>query len=323
MGGLSYFAQYNGLTQIAALKSNGTHKLEFGYGSYGYEPYLNTFFGITRGIRTGEASFNIRFANTVLSHDGDIESKKQLQFQTGLISSTLEHAVPEQMFSDPDNPTDGVSAVKALQLAAQEGQKIYQIDQDNLNAALGDLSLDFTVEDEIRTYVNRGGIAIAHESNISVPGWSGTGYILLDPETMIGSYKISGGGNGGRIGFSIGTSIGMALGAVLVLPGSSLVAAPILLEALAITLLSVIILMSMFSIMDSISGEGNSVGCFLSGLMEGISAGLAIAGLATLASSKKHRLAVGIEFLLSGLLQYGAQVSPLNGLPNLEECGVL
>ena len=54
----------------------------------------------------------MRVANAVLNHDGDIESKKQLQFQTGLISSTVEHAVPEQMFSGPDNPTDGVCAVK-------------------------------------------------------------------------------------------------------------------------------------------------------------------------------------------------------------------
>ena len=62
--------------------------------------------------------------------------KKQLQFQTGLISSTLEHAVSQQMFSDPNDPNDGVSAVKALQLAVQEGQKIYQIDQDDLSTFL-------------------------------------------------------------------------------------------------------------------------------------------------------------------------------------------
>lgn len=38
-------------------------------------------------------------------------------------------------------------------MAAQQGQKIYQINEDNVNAALSELKLDQTVEDEIRNYV--------------------------------------------------------------------------------------------------------------------------------------------------------------------------
>ncbi len=196
-GGLGYFAQYNGLSHIAALQAQGNHKLEFGYGSYGYEPNQDVFFGIPRGIKTGGAAFNIRFGNTVELKQGGAEQRAQFRFQTGLISSALEHAVPEQMFSDPDDPTDGVSAVKALQLAAQQGQKIYQIDSSNVNTVLAQTNLGSSIEDEIRSYVGSGNIAIAHQSNISVPGWSGAGYILLDQETGIGSYKITGGGNGG------------------------------------------------------------------------------------------------------------------------------
>ena len=33
--------------------------------------------------------------------------------------------------------------------------------------------------------------------DVSVPGWSGAGYIIIDPVTGDGAYKISGGGNGG------------------------------------------------------------------------------------------------------------------------------
>jgi hypothetical protein len=101
------------------------------------------------------------------------------------------------MFSDPDNPTDGVSAVKALQLAAQQGQRIYQIDQSNVSTVLSQINLETSVKDEIRTYVRDNRIAIVHTDNISVPGWTGAGYILLDQQTGAGSYKISGGGNGG------------------------------------------------------------------------------------------------------------------------------
>jgi len=36
-----------------------------------------------------------------------------------------------------------------------------------------------------------------HTDNVSVPGWSGAGYIVIDPKTGDGAYLISGGTNGG------------------------------------------------------------------------------------------------------------------------------
>ncbi len=36
-----------------------------------------------------------------------------------------------------------------------------------------------------------------HTSNVSVPGWSGAGYIVIDPKSGDGAYIISGGSNGG------------------------------------------------------------------------------------------------------------------------------
>jgi len=41
--------------------------------------------------------------------------------------------------------------------------------------------------------------SLTHTDSISVPGWSGAGYIIIDPLTGNGSYKISGGGNGGAL----------------------------------------------------------------------------------------------------------------------------
>jgi hypothetical protein len=37
---------------------------------------------------------------------------------------------------------------------------------------------------------------ITHTDAVTIPGWSGAGYIILDPETGSGAYKISGGANG-------------------------------------------------------------------------------------------------------------------------------
>jgi len=37
---------------------------------------------------------------------------------------------------------------------------------------------------------------ITHTDAVSVPGWSGAGYIIFDPQTGSGAYKIGGGQNG-------------------------------------------------------------------------------------------------------------------------------
>ena len=62
---------------------------------------------------------------------------------------------------------------------------------------------------EINAALQVGKEVITHTDAISVPGWSGAGYIIFDPVTGGGAYKISGGGNGGEIDLG---NIGLALG---------------------------------------------------------------------------------------------------------------
>ena len=208
----------------------------------------------------------IRLANTVEPQQGEQENISQLRFQTGLISSALEHAVPEQMFSDPENPTDGVSAVKALQIAASQGQKIFQIDESNVDAVLTEITLDAAVESEIRDAVAAGRVVITHTGDISVPGWTGAGYILLDQETGVGSYKISGGGNGGFIQGVLFANLLMLTFAVVVvslgpvgIAGASIIAS-LLVPTLVATGLALIFNTS------NINGTPDP-SCFLSGFL--------------------------------------------------------
>ncbi len=112
--------------------------------------------------------------------------------------SSMEHLVPEQMFSTEDNPAHGISAVKALQLAAAEGQKIWTITQANLSTALAAINLPSAVESDIRNSVYAGMEVTDHEQPVNFYGSSQVGYIVLDPETGAGGYLIGGGENGGR-----------------------------------------------------------------------------------------------------------------------------
>jgi len=51
---------------------------------------------------------------------------------------------------------------------------------------------------EIEQAINQGKEVITHTDAVTVPGYMGAGYIILDPITGDGAYKIAGGENGGK-----------------------------------------------------------------------------------------------------------------------------
>ena len=101
------------------------------------------------------------------------------------------------MFVTPEDPGEGISAVKALSKAAQQGQRIYHITPANAATALPNIHIDAAAKNEIIAALNAGKEVTTHTDPISVPGWSGAGYVIFDPVTGDGAYKISGGANGG------------------------------------------------------------------------------------------------------------------------------
>ena len=132
----------------------------------------------------------------------------------GQYSSAMEHAVPEQYWEDrtscrytdengqPRNPTlqpcaEGISAVKAIAIAQQQGQKIYTINAQNAATALPRFPIGGDVGAEIRSAVNSGKEVAVHERQISAHGWTGYGYTIVDPDTGAGAYLIEGKGSGG------------------------------------------------------------------------------------------------------------------------------
>jgi hypothetical protein len=122
---------------------------------------------------------------------------RNLNLETGMLSSALEHSVPEQIFGTPQQAIQAVSAVKALQIAAQQGQRIYHITQANQAQVISDLRLDGLALNEINQALAAGREVIAHTDRVSIPGFTGEGYILFDPISGSGAYKITGGMNGG------------------------------------------------------------------------------------------------------------------------------
>lgn len=109
----------------------------------------------------------------------------------GSRQSANEHLVPEQLFDDPkttEKEVEGISAVKALQIAAQQGQTIYTITQANYSAVLPKLNHSQDVMTDVRNAINAGKEVTISQSQVHAFGWSGTGYIVLDPESGVGAY---------------------------------------------------------------------------------------------------------------------------------------
>ena len=213
-GTLGYFAQLIGFNQIGALQANTQYNLSAGYGTFGYEPKVNYTFGLLLSTGPGGVALDIPTNVVIASNNNDKQAELNFKLQSGIISSALEHATPEQLFNtDPNNPPNAFSAVKGLQIASSEGQRIYQITQANQTTTLPMLNLDAATEAEIQAAVNAGKEVITHTDLVSVPGYTGAGYIIFDPVSGDGAYKISGGENGGALfsGIAVGVSAGMML----------------------------------------------------------------------------------------------------------------
>ncbi|MEJ2406521.1 MAG: hypothetical protein P8171_19945, partial [Candidatus Thiodiazotropha sp.] len=102
-----------------------------------------------------------------------------------------------------------------------EGQRIYQITRANMDTALPNIHHDG--KGEIEAALQAGMNVITHTDSVSVPGWSGGGYIILDPEDNAGAYKISGGVDGGYLiilGF-------MMIAAMMIIVAFAFIAGPI------------------------------------------------------------------------------------------------
>jgi len=197
-GVLGYFGQYTTLSYLSGLEQGAFQGLLPSIGTYGYVPKVNYFFGFPQSISPGGVEMDLDSVSTFTgSSTNDNNQIVDFLNQSGILSSILEHAIPEQMFTSTTSPAVAVSAVKALSIANVSGQRIYHITQQNQLNALTNINHDTSTISEIKNSLSVGKEVITHTDSISVPGWTGVGYIIIDPETGSGAYKISGGLNGG------------------------------------------------------------------------------------------------------------------------------
>lgn len=219
------------------IEAQATGMVNYRLPSYGlFTTNLQTsyFFGVPRNVDFAGVVIDVdRLATQSVAKDNNSASIVSYLRSSGARASGMEHIIPEKMFSTPEHPAQGISAVKAISIAARQGQRIWNIDSRNLTEALAAIDLGVDIENEIKNAVHAGKTATTHELPIDFSGGTNTGYLLLDPQTGAGAYLIASGASGGFLSSDFADFLGFAgfagglIGAGFGIPLLSFIAAAI------------------------------------------------------------------------------------------------
>ncbi|HYU70992.1 MAG TPA: transglutaminase-like domain-containing protein [Burkholderiales bacterium] len=172
-------------------------------------------FGVVRAISFPGLVMDMdRISFQAAAKDGDPRTAIAFQHLIGQSLSENEAAIPEHLFNNVRHNDQGVSATRSMAAALGQGQRIYSIDGANAPLNLPRLTIDAAVKQEISDAVGAGKVAIVSEGNVTIGGWTGVGYVIIDPDTGAGAYKISGGINGGSLASTLANLMALAAGAL-------------------------------------------------------------------------------------------------------------
>jgi len=130
---LTYHAELGTINEIAARTMNVNAITLPSETIFATKLRVLTLWGMPRWIQAGGLNMDADYLMQVVkAKDGNSNTAKKYMIRSGLASSALENKVPEQFFSTPSKPVEGISAVKALKLANNQGIPIYTINQTNM-----------------------------------------------------------------------------------------------------------------------------------------------------------------------------------------------
>ncbi|MFZ6736070.1 transglutaminase-like domain-containing protein [Undibacterium sp. Ji42W] len=283
MGILTYFAHIDASDTLSAhTTSNVVNFRQPSYGRFLTVARANFYFGVVKTVNFPGVEMDVDYLRYhVEAKDGNNATRSGYMLRVGSRGSAAEHAIPEALFKDlhlvPSDTSqlEAVSAVKAILTATSQGQKIYILKSSNQvihNMVIQSLQIDSDAKVDIANALSTGMEVTVHEKNINVGGWIGSGYIVVDPDTGAGAYKITGGANGGVIwwlGAISGASIGFVLGIASFITSAAVFAtvgavAVFWIAVLAIALASAALIISNLSIL---SDEDKA--CYLGGVLTG------------------------------------------------------
>jgi transglutaminase-like putative cysteine protease len=204
-GILSYMGAIDVAAQTTARTADVVTMRMPSFGNFGTLTSPRFTFGVPRSVLFSGVAMDVdRIVGAEVAKDNSSLKVVSFRRSVGGQYSALEHQIPEDLFTDPNDPNrpQAFSAVKAIGVAGTLGQRIYTLDATNFPSyasILAPLAIPQDVKTEILDALTAGKVVTFHESKLVSGGFSGVGYIILDPDTGAGAYKISGGVNGGDL----------------------------------------------------------------------------------------------------------------------------
>mgnify|MGYP001268975973 CR=1 FL=1 len=199
----SYFAINQTQSEIASRQAGLVDMPYMSFGSFATHFTVVDRYGMPWQVSPKSMMMDIdRYFTLSIDHNNDAAKTIQFRAASGARMSANEHLVPEALFDDPNTPAkeaEGISAVKALKIAMQQGQKIYTITQSNQATVLPLLQHSAAVMQDIQNALAAGKVVTVSADKISYNDWTGSGYILMDQQTGAGAYLIGGGLDGGVV----------------------------------------------------------------------------------------------------------------------------
>ncbi len=194
--GLGYFSQLEAAEKVFSGFMNIITTKVFSECMTAFNVSVDYLYGLPYNVdQTGVLMDAAKIILNPWHREGNITAQRNFQLLYGYEGSFLEHNIFELWFDLPS-----ISAVKALQIAKSQGIQIFDINSSNINQILPLLEVSEDVKNEIINAVNQGFEVKISQREIQFYDWKGVGYIIRDPQTKAGAYKISGGYAGGGSG---------------------------------------------------------------------------------------------------------------------------
>ena len=194
MSGLAYWNMTHTNDRAAEINIGGKLQRLPSVGAF-YSPLTVTYFlGIPRNASFQGFTTDVKSLSYAITAP-DQQTVRQLLRFSGAASSFYESEAYSVAMGFDD--TESISASAVMIAANEAGIPIYQIDSSNVNTVLPTLQLTADSAADIRNAVNAGYVAVVPERDIEFSGWTGIGYLILNPATNAGLYQLDGGLNGG------------------------------------------------------------------------------------------------------------------------------
>jgi len=193
LGGLQYFLLHDMLDDLVAQAHHAVAVRVPSVGTFATALRVSYFFGVPRTGATEGFFTDVKGLRFAIAAPTTEESVRALT-QMGSLGSFSEGATWSLLTG---RDVAGSLSAATLLLRANEAQiPIYDLNANNVNQDLPTLALNDDDKADIQSAIAAGDNVLVPAREMRIGGWSGVGYLIVDPSTGAGVWRVSGGLNG-------------------------------------------------------------------------------------------------------------------------------